>query len=225
MSWLNDNFLFDVTVLVATQSNDFERVDNGARQSHVIENNIDEQITRVVSSAVMTVENGMHDAILTALDNVVIPSVEMAAQSTTGSTGHGKYSEVQNPDQRDFLGNNRNTPLMSASSRLYLDNKLNRNDETHNIEDFEDGDFPALKPNYDRRAHAHHKCSLQLYVKNLRRWLDNFSSIIKYGRSILKTACIFFSYVKSGVKLWFIIHVICDRTTAVLPASLLVMQV
>ena len=46
---------------------------------------------------------------------------------------------------------------MSASSRLALDNELNRNDETRNDEDFDDGDCPALKPNYDRRAHAHHK--------------------------------------------------------------------
>ena len=45
---------------------------------------------------------------------------------------------------------------MTASSRLDLDNELNRNDETRNAVDFQDGDFPALKPNYDWRAHAHH---------------------------------------------------------------------
>ena len=46
---------------------------------------------------------------------------------------------------------------MSASSRLDLDNELNNNDETRNNENFEDGDLPVLKPNYDRRAHAHHR--------------------------------------------------------------------
>ena len=45
---------------------------------------------------------------------------------------------------------------MSAFSRLDLDNELDRNDETRNDEHFEDGDYPALKSNYDRRAHAHH---------------------------------------------------------------------
>ena len=45
---------------------------------------------------------------------------------------------------------------MSASSQLDLDNELNRNDETRNDVDFEDGDFLVLKPNYDRRVHAHH---------------------------------------------------------------------
>ena len=74
----------------------------------------------------------MHDAILTAIGNVIIPRVEMAVKLITGSTEHGTNSEVQNPDQRNFLGNIRNTPLMSASSRLDLDKELNRNDETRN---------------------------------------------------------------------------------------------
>ena len=45
---------------------------------------------------------------------------------------------------------------MSASSRLDLDNELNRNDETRNNVDFEDGDFPAIKHNCDLIEHARH---------------------------------------------------------------------
>ena len=37
----------------------------------------------------MTVENRMHDAILTPMDKVVIPRVEMAVRSITGLSGHG----------------------------------------------------------------------------------------------------------------------------------------
>ena len=138
------------------QSIVFERVDDSARQNQVIENNIKDQITRAVSSAVMTVENCMHDAILTAIDNGVFQRVEMAVRLSTGSTGHGTNSEIHNFDRRDFQGNIRNSTLKSASSRLDLDNELNRIDETPNNEDFEGGDFPAIKPNYNRRAHAHH---------------------------------------------------------------------
>ena len=79
----------------------------------------------------------MHDAISTAMDNVVLPRVEMAVNSITGPTGHGTNSEVRNPDRKDCIGIIRNTPLMSASSRLDLDielNELNRNDETRNNE-------------------------------------------------------------------------------------------
>ena len=142
------------------------------RQNQVLENKIDDQSTRVVSSAVMTVEIRMHDAILTASDNVVFPRVEMAVKSMTGWAGHGTSSEVQNPDRRDVLGNIRNTPRMSASSRLDLDNELNRIDETRNDVDFEDGDFPALKPNYDWREHAHHRSPLQRKSANTK---DNFN--------------------------------------------------
>ena len=103
----------------------------------------------------MIVENLMHEVILTAIDEVVIPRVEMAVKSFTSSTGNGTNSEVQHPERREFLGNLRNTPLMSASSRLDLDNELHENDETRNDE-VEDGDFPALKPNCDWKARAHH---------------------------------------------------------------------
>ena len=80
----------------------------------------------------MTVENGMHDTILTAMDNVVVPRVAMAVELITGSTGHETNSEVQNPDRKDFLGIIRNTPLLSASNRYNLDIEMNRNDETCN---------------------------------------------------------------------------------------------
>ena len=45
---------------------------------------------------------------------------------------------------------------MSASSRYDLGDELDRNDETRNDVDLDDGDFPALKHNYDQREHAHH---------------------------------------------------------------------
>ena len=45
---------------------------------------------------------------------------------------------------------------MSASSRLDLNTNQDRNDETRNEENFEDGDFPVLRPNYDWRMQDHH---------------------------------------------------------------------
>ena len=74
-------------------------------------NEIDNEISRVVRSALMTVENCMHDTILTDIYKLVITRVEMAVKSITGCTGHGTHSEVQNPDRKDFLGNIRNSCL------------------------------------------------------------------------------------------------------------------
>ena len=68
----------------------------------VVGNNIDDKIMKKVNNAVMTVENRMHDAIVTAMDNVFIQRVEMAVRSITGSSGHGPNSVVQNLDKKEF---------------------------------------------------------------------------------------------------------------------------
>ena len=130
--------------------NDFERIIDNARQKQVIGNSIDDKIRKTVDNAVLTVENLMHDAILTTMDNVVIPRVEMALRSITEPSEQGPNSVVQNPDWRDF------TPRSSVSSRLDLSIDQDRNDETCNDNNFEDGDFPTLNPIYDWRAHTHH---------------------------------------------------------------------
>ena len=99
----------------------------------------------------MAVENQVNDAILTTMDNVVMPRFELAVRSITKLSGREPNCVVQNPDQRDFTGNTENTPLMSASSRLNLNIEQERNDETRNVGNFEDGDFPVMGPNYDRK--------------------------------------------------------------------------
>ena len=68
----------------------------------------------------------------------------MAVRSIAGSSRHGPNSTVQNPDRRDFIGNTENTPFKSASSRLDVNIDQDRIDESHDVENFEDGDFPAL---------------------------------------------------------------------------------
>ena len=109
----------------------------------------------------------MHEAVLTAMDNVVIPRVEMPVRSLTGSSGQEPCSVVRNPDRRDFARNTENTPPMLDSNRLVLNVNQDRDDVTRNVENFEDGDFPALKPKYDRRAHAHHNNRQFLDMENL----------------------------------------------------------
>ena len=67
----------------------------------------------------------------------------MALTSITGSSGHEPIIVVQNPDRRDFTGNTENTPLMSASRRLDLYIDQDRIDETSDIDNLEEGGFPA----------------------------------------------------------------------------------
>ena len=135
---------------------DFERVLDSARQNEVIGSNTDNRIRDAVDSVVIAVKKCMHDAILTAMSNMVIPRVEMAVRSFTGSSGSGPKSLVQNPDRIDFTDNTANTPLRSDSSRLELNIEQDEIDEAGVIDKFEDGDFPEARHIYDRREHAHH---------------------------------------------------------------------
>ena len=96
------------------QHNDFEKIVDSESQNQVKEINIDDKNRKEVDKAVLTVENRMHDPILTAMDKVVITRSEMAVKSITDSLVHGPSSEVQNPDRRDFLGNAGNTTLRSC---------------------------------------------------------------------------------------------------------------
>ena len=99
---------------------DLERFVDSASQNQVIGSNNYDRMRDAVDSAVIVFEYPLHDAILTAMTDVVIPRVEMAIKSVTGSSRNGPYSRVQNLDRRDFTGNNENTPLRLASSRLDL---------------------------------------------------------------------------------------------------------
>ena len=121
-----------------------------------MENNNDGKIRTAVDNPVLTVKNCMHDAVLTAMDTLVLPKFERATKSITGSTGHGHIRDVQNPGRRNFIGNTGKTPIMSTSSQLDLNRNQDRNDETRNDENFDGGDFPALRFSHDRRVHAHH---------------------------------------------------------------------
>ena len=69
-----------------------EIVDKVARQNQVIEKNIDDQITRAVSTAVLTVENYMPDAILTAVVNMIVRSlVWVSVKWMTGLVDGGSH--------------------------------------------------------------------------------------------------------------------------------------
>ena len=89
------------------------------------------------------------------MNNVVIPQVEMAVRLITGSSGNGPNSIVQNLDRRYFTGNTENTPLRSASSRLGSNIEQDEIDETRDIDNSEDVDFPETRFIFDRRAHTH----------------------------------------------------------------------
>ena len=61
---------------------------------------------------------------MTAIENFVIPRVELAMRSVNASSGHGVGS-VLDPNQGDFLGNIEGLQ-MTASSKINSHTDLNR---------------------------------------------------------------------------------------------------
>ena len=188
--------------LSSVESIVLERAENSVPQNQLIENKFGDQNTKTVSSALLTVKICMHDAIFTVIENLVMPRAEMALKSITGSAGHETRSEVQNHDWRYFLGYIRDTLLMLASSRLEVDNELNRNDETRNDKDFKDGNFQTLKPKYDRTEHSYH-CNFaenKLFHsfsaksnRNIRsiEFLEEFKSVYLENLGRLELKCVY----------------------------------
>ena len=140
----------------------FERItdgENNACQNQVFKNYIDDKIRKVVDNAVMTLLWKSDAWRNFDSDGQWSNSASWDGREINHqvSSGRGPSSMAQNPVQRVFTGNIEITPLMSASNRIDSNVDQHRNEETRNVENFEDGDFPALRPNYDRRAHAHHR--------------------------------------------------------------------
>ena len=99
---------------------DSERIVDNASQNPVIGNNTVDRIRAAVDCTAIVVENRVHDVILTALKDVVIPQFEMAVRPITRSSRNGPNSIVQNPHRRDYTRITKNTPLRSASTKLDL---------------------------------------------------------------------------------------------------------
>ena len=129
---------------------------DSASQNQIKGSNTDKN-RYAVHKAVIAVENRMLDVILTTMNKMIIPQVEMAVRSILGSLGTGPNSKLQNFDRRDFRGNTEIIPLSSTSSRFDLSTEQDETYETRDIDNCREGNFPATRHNYDRKAHAHHR--------------------------------------------------------------------
>ena len=65
-----------------------------------------ERIDRVMSNIVDTVEEGIQNAILTAIDNIVAPKIELAIRSINVSSGRDVTIVSANSERREHVGIN-----------------------------------------------------------------------------------------------------------------------
>ena len=107
-----------------------------------------------MNKIVDTVEDRIQNAILTAIDNIVTPKIELAIRSINASSGRDVTSVSANLERRERVGIN--ASFENASSNNDTLDVSNVNDETrHNIPD-EVSELSVPETHSDQQAQTHH---------------------------------------------------------------------
>ena len=122
-----------------------------------LERCFNESIDREMNNIVDTVEDRIQNAILTAIDNIVAPKIELAIRSINASSGRDATSVSANSKRKEHVGIN--TSFDNASENSNTFGVSIKNDESrHNISDEVSGlSFPET--DFDRKPQTHHSNS------------------------------------------------------------------
>ena len=85
-------------------SNDSSIVNGNAMSVKILKRCFNERIDREMSNIVDTVEDRIQNAILTAIENIVAPKIELAIRSINASSGRDATSVSANSERRKHVG-------------------------------------------------------------------------------------------------------------------------
>ena len=138
---------------VGTSNND-SVINGNAMSVKTLEKCFNERVHREMSSIIDTVEDRIQNAILTAIDNIVAPKIEVAIRSINASAGRDVTSVSANSERREHVGIN--ASFENASGNNNTLGVSNVNDETrHNIPD-EVSELSVPETHFDQQPHTHH---------------------------------------------------------------------
>ena len=130
-------------------------VNGNAMSVKTLERCFSEKIDREMSNIIDTVEDRIQNAILTAIDNIVAPKIELAIRSINASSGRDVTSVSANSKRREHVGIN--AFFENASGNNNTLGVSNVNDETqHNTPDEVSG-LSVPETHFDRQPHTHVK--------------------------------------------------------------------
>ena len=129
-------------------------VSGNAMNVKTLERCFNERIDREMSNIVNTVEDRIQNAILTAIDIIVAPKIELAIRLINASSGRDVTGVSANSERREHTGINASFENASENNnRLGVTNVI---DETrHNIQD-EVSELSVPGTHFDRQPHLHH---------------------------------------------------------------------
>ena len=139
---------------VSTSINDSVVIGN-AMSVKTLERCFNERIDREMSNIVDTVEDRIQNAILTGIEILVAPKIELAIRSIKASSGRDATSVSANSERRERVGIN--AAFENASGNNDTLGESNVNDETRqNIPD-EVSELSVSGSRFDRQPHTHHR--------------------------------------------------------------------
>ena len=132
------------------------------QQLITLERCFNERIDREMSNIVDTVEHRIQNAILTAIENIVAPKIELAIRSINASSGRDVTSVTANSERGERVGIN--ASFENASENNNTLRVPNVNDETRlNIPD-EVSELSVPETRFDRQPQTHHTYTLGVYM-------------------------------------------------------------
>ena len=112
------------------------------------------KIDREMRNIVDTVEDRIQNAILTAIDNIVAPKIELAIRSINASSGRDVTSVIAHSERGEHVGID--TSFENASGNNNTLHVSNVNDETRNNISDEVSELSVPGTHFDRQTHTHH---------------------------------------------------------------------
>ena len=129
-------------------------VNENAMNVKTLERRFNERIDREMSNIVDTVEDRIQNAILTAIENIVTPKIELAIRSTNASSGRDVTSVIANSERGERVGINASFENASENNNTLRVPSVS--DETRlNIPD-EVGELSVPETRFDRQPHTLH---------------------------------------------------------------------
>ena len=139
---------------VGTSSNNIA-INESTVNVKTLERCFNERIDKEMGNIVDTVEDRIQNAILTAIDKIVAPKIELAIRSINASSGRDVTSVTVNSERGEHVGII--ASFENASGNNNILHVSNVNDETrHNIPD-EVSELSVPETHLDRQPHTHHK--------------------------------------------------------------------
>ena len=142
---------------VGSSSND-PVVNANAMSVKTLERCFNERIDKKMNNIVDTVEDRIQNAILTAIDNIVTPKIELAIRSINAYSGRDVTSVSANSERRERVGINASFENASRSNDT-LDVSNVDGETRHNIP-HEVSELSVPETHFDRQAHTHHSSKI-----------------------------------------------------------------